>query len=58
MLIRRPYENNGKLFKKYCCSLSLCMVVLPSLAMGEEFPWKAGTARSAITPEEKVWLSC
>ncbi len=27
------------------------------MAMSEKLPWKAGTAKTIITPEEKVWLA-
>lgn len=44
------------LLKKFV-AFSFCIVVLPSLAKGEELPWKAGTASTIITPVEKVWLA-
>lgn len=34
-----------------------CCFGLSSLAMSEELPWKAGTARKIITPEKQVWLA-
>jgi hypothetical protein len=35
--------------------LGCCLFPFPVL--GEHLPWKAGTARTVITPEEKVWLA-
>lgn len=30
---------------------------LSSMAISEELPWKAGTAKTVITPEKQVWLA-
>ncbi len=35
----------------FCCFAS------SSVAMSEELPWKAGTAKMIITPEKQVWLA-
>ncbi len=34
-----------------------CGFALSTMAMSEKLPWKAGTAKSVITPENKVWLA-
>ena len=34
-----------------------CCFALSSMAMSEELPWKAGTAKTIITPEKQVWLA-
>ena len=37
--------------------LLFCCFALSSMAMREELPWKAGTAKMIITPEKQVWLA-
>ena len=34
-----------------------CCFALSSMAMSEELPWKAGTAKTIVTPEKQVWLA-
>ncbi len=34
-----------------------CCFALSSMVMSEELPWKAGTAKTIITPEKQIWLA-
>jgi len=44
-------------FARNICVLLFCSLALSSMAMKKELPWKAGTAKMVITPEEQVWLA-
>ena len=49
----KPITN---LFKSIV-ALSFCSFTVSAVAGAEELPWKADTARTVLTPEQKAWLA-
>ncbi len=50
-------KTTTSFLRKNIFVLLIFCFILPSIAMSEDLPWKAGTAKTIITPEKKVWLA-